>query len=419
MRFSELTHDLRDATVFLDIDGTLVGDKQSDIAPDALEKIRALAAHNDVYLSSNGDPFRAAALAKAAGVQALPQLRKPLPHAAVRSIERRERVVVIGDKFLTDGIFARLIGAEFIKVVRLRGEADDAFARFAYLLDDLVWHAAPYLQLMRPQQWVKNSLVFAPIFFAGAFFVPSAFIAALVCFVAFSTLASAVYVVNDLRDLEADREHPVKARRPLPSGTVSKLSAILLAIALTLVTCILLFLIPTAIPVFLVYALLNLAYTFSLKHVPVIDISLVASFYVLRVVAGGAAAAIALSPWIVLATFFVALFLVSGKRQGEFTHTVRRKVLDGYSEQMLGYLLISSAVLAIAFYGLWAIFTHPSTAAAYSTILVATVFFRMLNIMTTDPARAESPELLVFKDGWTFGLTVFWTLVLAAIFYLP
>ncbi len=274
------------------------------------------------------------------------------------------------------------------------------------------------IALLRPHHWVKNVLVFAPVVFAGALFSPSAMVASAIAFLAFCAAASAVYIFNDLRDIEEDRAHPKKQQRPLANGSVTVKEALtLLGVAFA---CALLFSLATSslLHIIFLYIGLNIVYTLFLKHVAIVDSVFVSSFYVLRVVAGGVVAQVTLSPWIILATFFLALFLVVGKRRGEHAHPKRRVALDGYAKETLDGLLLGSALLSVATYSLWVILTHPTTLAVCSVMVVTAVVFRMLNHLYLHPEDAETPEKAVFKDKWIFIATILWGFLMLGLLYL-
>ena len=212
---------------------------------------------------------------------------------------------------------------------------------------------------------------------------------------------------NDLIDCEEDKKHPKKSLRGLPSGSVSRQGATALCILLAVVSCVLVFCtLPALLSILFIYLGLNVLYSLSVKHTAVVDIILVAFFYVIRIMFGGIATDVPLSPWIILATFFLALFLVTGKRKGEYLQPERRKVLGSYAPQTLDSLLIGSAALALASYGLWSVLAHPSTVAVYSVIPVAAILFRMMNNLYLKPEEAESPEIMVFTDHWVSALAV-------------
>lgn len=419
MRFEDLDHaSLAGATVFLDVDGTLVADKGETLAPPAIAAVTRLADVTDLYLCSNGNGARTKRLAEELGVAALPKLRKPLPHAAVRSITRRERTIVIGDKFLTDGLFALMLGAEFIMVESLREAGDSISAQLTYAVDGIAWRLAGYLALMRPHQWIKNGLVFAPLFFAGALFMPGALMACIYAFIAFSLAASMVYTLNDVFDRTQDRLHPKKRNRPLASGRVSVPGAFGLIAVLAALLALALFTIPAIAPLVILYIALNGAYTAWFKHIAVIDILCVASFYIMRIMAGGSATGIPLSPWIFLCVFFAALFIILGKRRAEFRHESRRKVLEQYSREALDVMLAGAAVLAIISYGLYTVLGHDLPLLIYSTIFVVLAFFRTLNRLYTHPEHAEAPERILFTDPWVFASFVLWGGYVFMVFYL-
>lgn len=177
-----------------------------------------------------------------------------------------------------------------------------------------------FVSLIRPQQWVKNGFVLLPLFFGGQLLNLLCWEQAILTFLAFSLMASAIYCLNDLRDIEADRKHPRKRHRPLASGKLTPNHAIILMILLTLSSLVIsLFLLGTAAirvtAIILSYLLLNIAYCYKLKRYAIIDVFIISFGFVLRLVAGGIACDIWLSPWIVLMTFLLALFLAFAKRR--------------------------------------------------------------------------------------------------------
>lgn len=278
-------------------------------------------------------------------------------------------------------------------------------------------HVAAYIRLLRPQQWIKNVLIFAPTFFAGTALTPTSLVPVLYASIAVSLVASAVYILNDTIDCAQDAKHPAKRYRPLPAGTVTVPAALLLACVVVVVALSVAWVVPAVIPFLIAYVVLNIAYSVWLKQVPVIDIALVAFFYVLRILIGGAAAVVPLSPWIILATFFLALFLVTGKRRAEYLHADRRAVLEGYTPEFLNGLLLGAAVLSIASYGLWAVLVQQHAYAVYSVMPVAVVLLRVLNTLYRSPERGEVPESMVFKDWWVLVFVAVWLLLMDFLFY--
>ena len=199
------------------------------------------------------------------------------------------------------------------------------------------------IKLIRPKQWVKNSFVFAPLIFAGQFLklnsIYSTFLAAFL----FCLAASAVYIVNDLQDIDKDRAHPEKCKkRPLASGQVSPKSAIVLLVLIYIALGFAWFVAPKVIDVILVYLLLNWVYTFKLKHEPVIEIFIVAFGFVLRVYAGAVALAVPVSHWMFITTLSISLYLASIKRRQELVQngSQGRGVLAHYSVSLIDRFVV-------------------------------------------------------------------------------
>lgn len=276
----------------------------------------------------------------------------------------------------------------------------------------------PYLRLIRPAHWVKNLLVFAPVFFVGRFFDLSVLVPAALAAAAFSCAASGVYAANDVLDAEADKIHPYKKGRPVASGRISTHSAGMIAAALLALG------IGVAVFVsgelaFLIagYALLNSAYSLGWKHVAVADIAVVASFYVMRIYAGSMATGIPVSPWLALCGFFLALFLVTAKRMAESARSEgRRKVLDEYTDGSLDLILGVTASLTLAAYSLWASFSGPGPLAKASVIFVFIGIGRYA-LIAHDAHRAELPEKALFRDKAIVISVLLWLVFLGIELY--
>ena len=218
------------------------------------------------------------------------------------------------------------------------------------------------IKLVRPKQWVKNSFVFAPLIFAGEFLHPDSVYSTLLAAFLFCIAASAVYIVNDLKDIEKDRIHPEKSKkRPLASGQVSPQSAIILLILLYIVLISFWAVVPSVIYVIFIYLALNWAYTFKLKHEPVIEIFIVAFGFVLRVYAGAIALTVPVSHWMFITTLSISLYLASIKRRQELLQSgsQSRGVLAYYSVTLIDRFAEMSAVTAVVFYSLYAMEVQP------------------------------------------------------------
>jgi decaprenyl-phosphate phosphoribosyltransferase len=221
--------------------------------------------------------------------------------------------------------------------------------------------ALELLKLMRPRQWIKNAFVLAPVVFAREFTDPAAVANALIAFVLFCVASSAGYILNDIHDIEYDRSHPSKRHsRPLAAGTVSMRPAIGLMIACYCVLLVGFFWSSATLLAILVYVVLNVAYTYVLKHQPVLDIFSIAAGFVLRVYAGALALPVPLSSWMAITTLCLALYLAAIKRRQELANSgiESREVLRMYSVELIERYAEMSATGALIFYSLFVISTN-------------------------------------------------------------
>lgn len=217
------------------------------------------------------------------------------------------------------------------------------------------------LRLMRPREWIKNAFVLAPVIFAREFTDPAAVANALIAFALFCVAASAGYIVNDIHDIERDRSHPSKRHsRPLAAGTVSIRSAVGLLIACYCVLLAGFVWSPATMLAIAAYVVLNVAYTYVLKHQPVLDIFSIAAGFVLRVYAGALALPVPLSSWMAITTLCLALYLAAIKRRQELANNgiEGREVLRMYSPGLIDRYAEMSATGALIFYSLFVISTN-------------------------------------------------------------
>lgn len=261
------------------------------------------------------------------------------------------------------------------------------------------------VRTMRPQQWVKNVLVLAAPFAGGTLFQLPVLAAVGIAFVAFSLAASGVYIVNDVQDVEADRAHPTKRHRPIAAGMVPPRLALAVAVVLFVTAVGVSFLASTdLVLVTVVYLVVQLSYCWWLKHQPVVDISIVASGLLLRAIAGGAAAGIALSQWFLLTTAFGSLFIVAGKRYAEIRLAERtgakiRKSLERYTASYLRFVWTLSATGVIMTYGLWAFQLSQSNHSRWPVIsLVPFVVAVLRYAMDVDGDNGGEPVETVLSD---------------------
>lgn len=284
------------------------------------------------------------------------------------------------------------------------------------------------IKLMRVPQWLKNVFVFMPLFFDHKFTHVKLLCLTAVCAVAFSLMASAVYCLNDLLDRDADARHPEKCRRPLASGALSVGvgKAVMVACAALAVVMAWLLLPAQAIWVLLAYMLLNVAYSMWLKHVSLVDVLVVACFYVMRVLAGAATGGIEPSQWIVVMTFLLALFLVLGKRRDDVAmdaqvlQEVRRGAV-AYNVEFINMALTMVATITVVAYMMYSMSAevvqrfgsnYTFTTAAF----VLAGMLRYLQIAVVD-RRSSSPTRVLMHDRFIQACVVAWVITFIIIIY--
>ncbi len=283
-----------------------------------------------------------------------------------------------------------------------------------------------YLKLIRPEQYVKNVFVFAPLFFGGAFWNLDLLLLVVLAIVSFSIAASSIYIVNDIFDIEADQAHPRKSNRPLASGKISIKNAMVLQVLLMLSALILAWQINfTLFLIISSYIALNFLYSKWLKHIAIVDLNIIAIGFVLRILAGAAVSQIEPSVWILLITYLLALFLGIAKRRTDVILTqsgkeVRRNI-EGYS---LGFIDIVLGILAsvlIVCYIFYCIapenLQHYNSKWLYlSIIFVVNGVFRYLKLAIVDQST-HSPTEIVLKDKFIQITILFWIALMSYLLY--
>ena len=315
------TKNFNNSLMIIDVDGTIVPDKCKSISSEIINKIKELAERNKIYLCSNGSPENARIFAGLTNVSAV-SVKKPF-YGKVPKINNFTKTIVLGDKYLTDGLFAKFIGAEFLKIKHIRSPNDSFFTKLSYAFDDLIWVILPYFQLICPWQWIKNLLVFAPVFFVGGILNDVLLANTFIAFITFCLASGGVYALNDIFDEDQDRLHPKKIQRPIASGKVSRKGAYWFIGILAILIAVLFYFSPALILPVGFYIILNGAYSVWLKHIAVVDILCVSIFYLLRIFAGATAISVSPSPWLLLCVLFGSLFVIIGKRRAEYRHDVR------------------------------------------------------------------------------------------------
>lgn len=289
--------------------------------------------------------------------------------------------------------------------------------------------ARALVTLSRPRQWLKNVLVLAAPVAAGRILEPSTLSRALLAFVAFTVLASGVYWINDALDAPTDRLHPTKRRRPIASGRISRATALYGGAALELGALLLAWRTvgPALAAVLCTYAVLQLAYSAQLKRVPVAELMVVASGFVIRALAGGVATDIALTEWFLIVTSFGALFVVAGKRYAESIAMgelagEHRTVLERYPQAFLQQVVGVCLAVTLLAYCLWAFRTStlisgatPSLWVALSVVPVTLIALRYLLLVAA--GRTGEPEELLLRDRVTaIGVVAAVTMVLLGLY---
>jgi 4-hydroxybenzoate polyprenyltransferase and related prenyltransferases len=278
-----------------------------------------------------------------------------------------------------------------------------------------------WLRAMRPKQWVKNVLVLAAPLASGRLLEPKVLLASALAFVAFSLISASIYLINDVRDVEADRLHPKKQFRPIAAGELSPTAAWILAGVTAVAAFVLGFWTTPMLGVTLaVYWVFQLAYSFFLKHQPIIDLAMVAAGFLLRAVAGGVASELPLSQWFLLVASFGSLFMVAGKRYSELkelgTEAGTRASLERYTKSYLREVWSISIAVVIMSYSLWA-FELPGVqplGVSWTAISIAPFTLALLRYaMKVDQGKAGEPEDVVLGDRMLQVLAVLWVIPVA------
>jgi 4-hydroxybenzoate polyprenyltransferase len=283
------------------------------------------------------------------------------------------------------------------------------------------------LKTMRPRQWAKSIFIFAPLVFDKKVFIPDLFLRTFAGFVLFCLISSSVYIFNDLADIDADREHPQKKNRPIPSGQLSPRAAWAAAILLFLISVTAGYLLaPSFAMVLAGYFLLNLAYSKWLKHVLILDVLILAAGFVLRVAAGVTLIHVErFSPWLYVVMTLLSLYLGFGKRRAELALLAdeagsHRKVLEGYTIPLLDQYIIIVTGMTIVSYSLYT-FSAPNVPANHSMMLtipfVVYAIFRYLYLIEVEH-RGEAPEEILLSDRPFQIAMLLWAIAVLAVFYL-
>jgi 4-hydroxybenzoate polyprenyltransferase len=284
------------------------------------------------------------------------------------------------------------------------------------------------IHLIRPKDWAKNLFLFVPLFFAGRLFEMEAIKELFLGFLCFCAIASSVYIINDYRDMEFDKLHPEKSKRPLASGKVSKTSAVILALLLIIAGFTGAWLIRDKFMfVLALYFLLNLAYSFGLKNLPIVDIVIIAIGFVLRIKAGAVIAKVGLTEWLTIMVFLLALFMALAKRRDDVllkneSGMDMRKAVKGYNLQFInvGISLISSII--IVSYIMYTMSTEVQERIGtyriyYTALFVIMGLFRYLQLIYVNE-QSQSPTKILYKDRFIQVCLILWMVCFYVILYI-
>jgi decaprenyl-phosphate phosphoribosyltransferase len=286
----------------------------------------------------------------------------------------------------------------------------------------------PYLQLIRVHHWIKNLLIILPAFFAQAILDKDIIYSILPAFIAYSFVASCIYILNDIHDLKFDKAHPKKKLRPMVSGLIPKKNAIILFVFLLVMAIIITILIDSywfAI-IITVYFIINILYTYLLKNVPLMDINIVAFGFLLRIFAGGIVAGVEISNWMILMTYLLALLLIIGKRRDDIIIISKsgndvRGLIRGYNITFIdASIVMVSSILVMAYF--FYTISPEVTSRIGDNHLIFTGIFVIMGIIryfyiTFVMERSGSPVLIFWKDIPLQIIAFLWLLSFVIILY--
>jgi 4-hydroxybenzoate polyprenyltransferase len=289
-----------------------------------------------------------------------------------------------------------------------------------------------YIQLIRPQQWAKNGFIFLPIFFNGQLLNPVKLLSCVTAFLAFSLAASSIYCFNDICDVESDRLHPDKSKRPVASGAILQKEAFLVMAVCLVLSILVLFFLGGEQRFYLMaltgfYFLLNINYCLWMKHYSIVDVMVIAAGFVLRIVVGGEASGVWLSEWIVIMTFLLALFLAFAKRRDDVivyqkTGIAPRELTKRYNLDFLNQVMTVVSTITIIAYIIYTL--SPDVIGRFhsryvylTAIFVLAGIIRYLQLTIVD-LKSGNPTKIFLKDGFIQSCLFGWIITFFIIIYL-
>lgn len=283
------------------------------------------------------------------------------------------------------------------------------------------------LKMMRVHHYLKNFLIFLPLLFSGNLFQAELLLPTLWAFIAFSLAASTIYILNDLRDVESDRQHEIKAQRPIASGAVSmrtaKISALISAILGLFFNYLACGADWSGWIVIMAYALLNLLYSWGLKNIALLDIVILVSGFLLRVIYGSAVSSVSISNWLYLTVLSLSFYLALGKRRNEIKkHGNIRQVSQFYNQNFLDRNMYVCLGLTVTFYALWCV--DPVTIAMHSgqnmiwTVMLVLIICMKYSLQVEGDSQGDPVDVLL-GDKTLLGLVISYMLLMFVMIYYP
>lgn len=275
-----------------------------------------------------------------------------------------------------------------------------------------------YVKLLRVKHYIKNLLIFIPMFFGGVIFEKERLIKASLGFVCFCLISSAIYILNDYRDIEKDRKHPTKKNRPLASGRVKPNNAIIIMVMLVAIAMVISIKLKTieGACCLLLYFVLNVAYSMGLKNKPIIDVVILASGFVIRVMYGGYITGVEISQWLYLVVTTGSLYMGLGKRRNELkAQTDTREVLKYYNESFLDKNMYVCLALANVFYALW---TIDMNSPYISWTVPVFIVMLMCYSLDTEGNSEGDPVEVILKDRVLISIILVYAVCIFTLLYI-
>lgn len=284
-----------------------------------------------------------------------------------------------------------------------------------------------YLSLMRIKHYLKNLLIFAPLLFSGLFLKVDYLVPTIFGLISFSFAASIVYIINDIKDKEKDRLHEKKKNRPIANGSISVKNAIIFAIVLFILSTVFEYLavgsiIHLSYLFTLIYIVINIAYSFGLKNIPLLDVTILVSGFLLRVLYGSALIGVEISNWLYLTVISISFYLGLGKRRNEIIKNGNktREVLKYYTKDFLDKNMYMCLAITVVFYALWTV--DPINIYKFGNLLVWTVpliiIILMKYSMNIENDSYGDPVDVVFDDKILLSLIILYGVIVMGIIYL-